>query len=83
VVAGKKTLREWLGLMPDGIDIIDPDGFDRTDPMMMIREYTREEYLLRAYQCTILPHPMDGSPHRRWSTRNCDIDHGVSENSGT
>ena len=46
-----KTLQEWAKL--DGIKILDPDGFDRTDMQLMERKFTKEEYQAGIMMCTI------------------------------
>jgi hypothetical protein len=46
-----RTLQEWAAL--DGIRIIDPDGFDRTDPLLMERKFTREEFCRGIFLCTV------------------------------
>ena len=48
-------LREWREIFEKltGIVILDPDGFDRSDPFMWEREYTLDEFLQRAQRCTV------------------------------
>jgi len=48
----KRTLNEWAAM--DGINILDPDGFDRTDPHLFERLFTREEYNQGIVRCTIM-----------------------------
>ena len=48
-----RTLREWDDMRIDGQAIMDPDGFDRKDPQMWERRYTREEFLERRARCTV------------------------------
>lgn len=52
----KKSLREWADIWEreHGIVIYDPDGFDRRDPDMWEREYTRDEFVEGLWQCTIV-----------------------------
>ena len=38
----KKTLEEWA--VQKGIEILDPDGFDRADPDLYTRKRTEEEF---------------------------------------
>lgn len=38
----KKTLEEWA--LQKGIEILDPDGFGRTDPDLYKRKMTEEEF---------------------------------------
>lgn len=49
----EKTWREWDKERIDGIFIMDPDGFERGDPMMDVYVYTREEFLQRRQYCTV------------------------------
>jgi hypothetical protein len=46
-----KTLDEWAKL--DGITILDPDGFDRTDHHLWERQFTKAEYDKGLCNCTI------------------------------
>jgi hypothetical protein len=46
-----KTLQEWADL--DGVKILDPDGFDRTDPELWERQFTKEEFMRGIANCTI------------------------------
>ena len=46
-----KTLQEWAAL--DGIQMLDPDGFDRTDDKLFERQFTKEEYDTGLIKCTI------------------------------
>ena len=48
----QKTWREWDDERIDGVRILDPDGFFRSDPMMDKYVYTREEFLRRRNECT-------------------------------
>ena len=48
---GIKTLQSWAAL--DGIKIIDPDGFDRTDTYLFERLFTHEEYKAGIVKSTI------------------------------
>lgn len=48
-----KTWREWDKEAIDGITILDPDGFERGDPMEAKYVYTRDEFLRRRNECTV------------------------------
>lgn len=50
----EKTWREWDKTIDDGIRILDPDGFERGDPMMNMYVYTRSEFLRRRTHCTVV-----------------------------
>ena len=50
-----KTIQEWAKL--DGIFVYDPDGFDRSDPLLWEKEITKAEYLAGIAFCTVLPLP--------------------------
>lgn len=50
----EKTWREWDAEKIDGIVILDPDGFERGDPMMNMYVYTRDEFLRRRTECTVM-----------------------------
>ena len=39
----RKTIGEWNAAV-SSINVIDPDGFDRTDPLLYERRFTREEW---------------------------------------
>ena len=47
----RKTLKQWADM--DGIKILDPDGFDRTDPLLWERLFTRGEFNKGIIYCTI------------------------------
>lgn len=47
------TINEWAAL--DKIQILDPDGFDRSDPMLFERKITLNEYRRGLPFCTIAP----------------------------
>ena len=47
------TIQEWAAL--DGIEIIDPDGFDRSDPLLWERKISLEEFKKGQFLCTIAP----------------------------
>ncbi len=54
----EKTWRAWDDERIDGIAILDPDGFERGDPMMDRYVYTLEEFLRRRSYCTVrFPEP--------------------------
>lgn len=40
-----KTIREWEQYYGDKFRVYDPDGFDRTDPNLMTRTFTKAEFL--------------------------------------
>lgn len=48
-----KTIQEWASL--DGIEIIDPDGFDRRDPLLWEKKISLEEFQRGKLLCTIAP----------------------------
>lgn len=48
-----RTIQEWAAR--DGIEIIDPDGFDRRDPLLWERRISIDEYLRGLPLCTIAP----------------------------
>lgn len=52
-----KTVKEWDAIYSsvDGYRIIDPDGFDRSDPLFHTRTYTEEDFVRRRTQCTMVP----------------------------
>jgi len=49
----QKTWRQWDAENIDGVIILDPDGFERGDPMMDMYVYTRDEFLARRSACTV------------------------------
>lgn len=51
----RKPINEWAAL--DGICVLDPDGFDRSDPYVLEREITKAEYLAGIWRCTVMPLP--------------------------
>lgn len=51
----EKTISEWAAL--DGIKVYDPDGFDRTDPLLWERKITKAEYDAGIMRCTVMPLP--------------------------
>lgn len=69
------TLRNWMALMPNGVQIIDPDGFNRRDRFMLDRMYTREEYDFRESKSTVISHPIGNIPHNRWGGQPCPMKH--------
>jgi len=48
----KKTLAEWEEEY--NIEILDPDGFNRRDPYLYHRKYTREQFLRGLSLSTIM-----------------------------
>jgi hypothetical protein len=38
----RKTIKEWEPIF--NVEIYDPDGFDRTDPDLYSRKFTKEEF---------------------------------------
>lgn len=51
----RKPINEWAAL--DGICVLDPDGFDRSDPYVLEREITKAEYLAGIWRCTVMSLP--------------------------
>jgi len=51
----EQTWRQWDAMGLDGIRILDPDGFERGDPMMDRYVYSRSEFLARRALCTVGP----------------------------
>lgn len=49
----EKTWREWDKEAIGGITIIDPDGFERGDPMEAKYVYSLDEFLERRMRCTV------------------------------
>ena len=47
----KKTIPEWEEVLK--VKILDPDGFDRTDPLLYERGFTKEEFEEGLVQSTI------------------------------
>ncbi len=47
----KKTIEEWSDIY--GVYIFDPDGFDRSDPKLMERKFTEEEFKKGLWRSTI------------------------------
>ena len=47
------TIQEWATL--DGIKVLDPDGFDRKDPLLWERKISIDEYRRGLPLCTIAP----------------------------
>jgi hypothetical protein len=47
-----KTIQEWAD--KDGIIVLDPDGFDRTQPDVMTNKISYEEYSKGILFCTII-----------------------------
>ena len=41
-MAERKTISQWEEIF--NVRIIDPDGFDRSDPKLRERKFTREEF---------------------------------------
>lgn len=50
----RKTLKAWAKEYQEkhGVTLLDPDGFDRKDPKMWERTYTKEEFEQGLLQCT-------------------------------
>ena len=46
-----RTIEQWSDIK--GIRIIDPDGFDRTDPKLYEKLFTEEEFEKGLLNCTI------------------------------
>jgi len=53
----KRTLQEWAD--GDYLIIVDPDGFDRSDPKLMTRQFTHKEYMQGIYRCSVMGKPVD------------------------
>ena len=51
----KKTIPEWEEEY--GVDILDPDGFDRSDPNLYEKKFTKEEFEEGLMYCTIQCQP--------------------------
>ena len=66
----KRTLDKWGKRY--GIEILDPDGFDRTDPKLMRRRFTKAEFTRGVGKCTIQWGLGSERKHRRFErlTRN-------------
>lgn len=47
----KKTINEWCDR--HNIIMLDPDGFDRTDPELFERKFTEQEFMAGLYRSTI------------------------------
>lgn len=47
----EKTIKEWE--KEYDFRILDPDGFDRSDPNLYSKQFTREEFEKKAVSCTI------------------------------
>ena len=52
MAVNKKSIVEWA--KEAGYEILDPDGFDRTDPEVMTRLRTKEEFEKGFMLCTIM-----------------------------
>jgi hypothetical protein len=50
-VGFRKTIRQWEEI--SGVCILDPDGFDRTDPKLYEREFTWKEFSKGLPFCTL------------------------------
>jgi hypothetical protein len=50
----EKTIGEWAEIY--GVQILDPDGWDRTDPELWTREITEKEFNKGIVFCTIMVH---------------------------
>lgn len=48
----KHTIKEWSNLT--GIVVLDPDGFDRTDPKLNEKLFTKEEFINGIHKSTIV-----------------------------
>lgn len=56
-----KTIQEWEAIA--GIQILDPDGFDRTDEYLHQRRFSEEEFKDKVMTCSIQVFNMD-----KWNT---------------
>ena len=45
-----KTIRDWEKLA--GITILDPDGFDRSDPFLYKRRFSKADFMDKSVRCT-------------------------------
>ena len=45
------TIEEWADM--EGVKVLDPDGFDRSDPELWEKKYTKSEFDNRLVYCTI------------------------------
>lgn len=50
ILETKKTIKAWEKEL--GVTILDPDGFDHTDPKLYKKEFTKEEFLQGIYLST-------------------------------
>jgi hypothetical protein len=48
----KKTIEEWS--KEYGIKVLDPDGFDRSDPNLMNEKFTKKEFEEGLWTSTIM-----------------------------
>ncbi len=48
----KRTIDEWGEVF--GVRVLDPDGFDRTDPNLWERKFTKDEFFKGAVASTIM-----------------------------
>lgn len=46
-----KTLQEWAAEF--NLLIIDPDGYDRSDPNLLTKQFTKEEFMTGIFKCTV------------------------------
>lgn len=53
----KKTIQEWAD--HDCLIVVDPDGFNRSDPELMTRKFTKEEYIQGVVLCSVMGKPVD------------------------
>lgn len=47
----RRTIGEWNDIVPE-LNVIDPDGFDRSDPHLYERRFTRAEWETGAMRST-------------------------------
>lgn len=59
----RKTIKQWE--KEYNITVLDPDGFDRSDPHLMERLFTREEWERGFPFCTLLLPPDTRGRRRR------------------
>jgi hypothetical protein len=50
-LAEVRTIQEWAA--KDGMVMLDPDGFNRKDPLLMYRKFTQEQYDAGVGVCTM------------------------------
>ena len=59
-----RTIQEWADR--DYLIVVDPDGFDRTDPEIMVRKRTKEEYDAGIMLCSIIALQTNAKAAIKW-----------------